>query len=170
MNISKIHPYSDEDFDKPIFIVKMCKHFLAMSSHELTDNGICGVRNSLAVSLQNHIFGYFSTFISLVFVILMFVWLAIEEEIYDSSTATTILHIFELVLMCYFFIEILSVLTAYGMKLYFRDWPNILEIPIILTLLIILILDLDDTKHRVDGLYRCIRVALAFFRIRSAIV
>jgi hypothetical protein len=100
----------------------------------------------------------------------MYVWLAIEGEIYDSSTVTTVLHIFELVLMCYFFLEIMSVILAYGLKLYFSDWINIIEIPIVLTLMIILILDLIDDKYRVEGLYRVIRVKLAFLRIRSAIV
>lgn len=170
MNISKIHPVSGENSGKPIFIVKFYKHFLTMNSHELLDRNIYGVRNSLAISLQNQLFGYFSAFISVVFVVLMYVWLAIEGEIYDSSTATTVLHIFELVLMCYFLLEIMTIILAYGPKLFFSDWINILEIPIILTLMVILILDLIDDKYRVEGLYRVIRVILAFLRVRSAIV
>jgi hypothetical protein len=164
----KVHPHSNEYSDDTIYKIKLYKHFLSMSSDELSDENITGFRNSFAITLQKQSIGYLTASISIMFLALLYTWLAIEAEIYGSSTATTVVHIFELVLMCYFLLETMIIIAAYGPKLYFSGWRNLIEIPVILTLVVILILDLIDDKYRVEGVYRCFRVKLAFLRITNA--
>jgi hypothetical protein len=166
----KVHPHSNEYSDHTIYKIKLYKHFLSMSSNDLSDENITGFRNNLAITLQKQSIGYFTASISILFFALLYTWLAVEAEIYDSSTATTVVHIFELILMFYFLLEIIIILVAYGPKLYFNGWNNLIEIPIILTLVVILILDLVDDKYRVQGVYRIFRVKLAFLRITNAYI
>ena len=151
--------------------VKLSQYYISMSPEELEMEGIIGLRNKIARSLKDLGVGYATAFIVILYTIYTYTFLAIESEIYDSNTAAKIMEIIELVLVFWFLLEILAFLISYGFKLYFSDCINILEILVITALVIAIILDLIDANDfRVEGLFRCLRVTLVFFRIRIMIL
>lgn len=133
--------------------------------------GIAGIRGSLALFLQDMGVGLFCGFIVCVYALFTLVWLAIEADIFDSKTATTIMQITELIILSFFISEVLVYISAYGPKIYFQDFGNYFDIALQLVMILWTILDIVDSgTFRVKGAYRVIRVSLLFFRLRIMII
>lgn len=136
------------------------------SSKGANEHGLKGFRLSLGKLVVNSIFGATMACLTIIYAFLIIVILAFEDEIYDSKSAIDTINITEIVLASIFGIEAILIFIAFGLKVFFSDKFNIIQLILILTTIVWTSLDISDSgKFRVMGAYRLYRVFLLYVRL-----
>ena len=104
--------------------IKNFKAFLNLNEDELKQEGIFGLRNSMARGIKYKAYGIVTFIITVLYSLYIFSILAAEEHIYDSKSGAMAVEIVEIFFMALFFAEIAIYVIAFGPKLYFRDLFN----------------------------------------------
>lgn len=104
--------------------IKTFKSFLNLNEDELKQEGIIGLRYSMARGIGYKAYGVVTCIITVLYSLYIFAILAAEEHIYDSKSGAMAVEIVELFFMTLFSAEIAIYIIAFGPKLYFRDLFN----------------------------------------------
>lgn len=118
INLYRVHPFPIISSASAAAMDKRKKRYFLITSEDMEAEGIPGYRVKLASFLKDFGVRSTSTFLVIVYAIYVMVLLAIEEEVYKSSTAVIILEILELLWIFFFTIEIIAFLISFGPKLY----------------------------------------------------
>lgn len=108
----------------------------------------------------------------LLYTVLVVVYLAIDNIISESNTATLALQIFELILLFIFVVETILNFIGFG-QLFLKDYWNIADITVILLAIVLVILDMTLTDGQLSGLlklrglFRLLRIGILFRKFEA---
>lgn len=114
----------------------------------------------------------FIIWLILLYTVLVVVYLAIDNIISESHTATLALQIFELVLLFIFVVETILNFVGFG-QLFLQDCWNIADITVILLAIVLVALEMTLTDGQLSGLlkvrgvFRLLRIGILFRKFEA---